>query len=63
MKASFFPRHREFVKGLEEAVFLRLSNQSQQWLADTKPTLFDAHPRSAGESSETFPQESGKELP
>ena len=59
----FFPRHREFVKGLEEAVFLRLSNQSQQWLADEKPTLFEANSRSAGESSETFSQESGKELP
>ena len=41
-KGTFFPCQREFVRGLEETVFLRLTNQSCQWLDDTEPTLFDA---------------------
>jgi serine protease Do len=62
-KGTFFPCQREFVRGLEETVFLRLTNQSCQWLDEWEPTLFDADRLQSMETADAKTPESGEDRP
>lgn len=62
-EGTFIPRRREFVRGLEESVFLRLINESCQWLEDTDRNLFDATGLKNMETADTKTTEPGEDQP